>query len=109
MKNVQKSRKVIRRKYKRLAKKVLHQRSERTMAKILHSMSFGYSSRVAYQNVTSSGFLALPSERTLRDYIHWCSVHNGVQFEYIEQVKKVKSQEGVSENERQFTLLFDEG
>ena len=29
-------------------------------------------------------------------------------FEYIEQAKKVMSQEGVSEDERQFTLLFDE-
>ncbi len=31
-----------------------------------------------------------------------------MQFEYIEQAKKVMSQEGVSEDERQFTLLFDE-
>ena len=57
---------------------------------------------------TSSGFLALPSERTLRDYTHWCSAHSGVQYEYIEQAKKVLSQEGVREDEQQFTLLFDE-
>ena len=44
----------------------------------------------------------------LRDYTNWCSSHSGVQFEYIEQVKKAMSQEGVSEDERQFTLLFDE-
>ena len=31
-----------------------------------------------------------------------------MQFEYIEQAKKIMSQEGVSEDERQFTLLFDE-
>ena len=31
-----------------------------------------------------------------------------MQFEYIEQAKKVMSKEGMSESERQFTLLFDE-
>ena len=72
------------------------------------ALSLFYSSRVAYRTSTSSDFLALPSERTLRDYTHWCSAHSGVQFEYIEQAKKVMSQEGVSEDERQFTLLFDE-
>ena len=75
---------------------------------IRFALSLYYSSRVAYRTATSSGFLSLPSERTLRDYTHWCSAHSGVQFEYIEQAKKVMSQEGVSEDERQFTLLFDE-
>ena len=75
---------------------------------IRFTLSLFYSSRVAYRTATSSGFLALPSERTLRDYTHWCSTHSGVQFEYIEQAKKVMSQQGVSEEERQFTLLFDE-
>ena len=75
---------------------------------IRFALSLFYSSRVAYRTATSSGFLSLPSERTLRDYTHWCSAQSGVQFEYIEQAKKVMSQEGVSEDERQFTLLFDE-
>ena len=71
-------------------------------------LSLFYSSRVAYRTATSFGFLALPSERTLRGYTHWCSVDVGVQFEYIERAKKIMSQEGISEDERQFTLLFDE-
>ena len=75
---------------------------------IRFALSLLYSSRVAYRTTTSSGFLALPSEQTLRDHTHWCSTHSGVQFEYIEQAKKVMSQQGVSEEERQFTLLFDE-
>lgn len=34
------------------------------------ALSLYYSSRVAYRKATSSGFLVLPSERTLRDYTH---------------------------------------
>ena len=159
LKNVQKSRKIIRRKYRRLAKKMIKKEGVKISEEdesdirmliddvtpeigtkygkdspqyvlwqeqkkynslqnkrqmrwhplvIRFALNLFYSSRVAYRNVTSSGFLALPSERTLRDYTHWCSAHSGVQFEYIEQAKKVMSQEGVSEDERQFTLLFDE-
>lgn len=72
------------------------------------ALSLYYSSRVAYRTAASSGFLVLPSERTLRDYTHWCSVHSGVQFEFIEQAKGVMSQRGVNEDEKLFTLLFDE-
>ena len=72
------------------------------------ALSLYYSSRVAYRTATSSGFLVLPSERTLRDYTHWCSVNNGVQFEYIEQAKTVMSQKGMNEDEKLFTLIFDE-
>ena len=50
----------------------------------------------------------LPSERTLRYYTHWCSIHSGVQFEYVEQVKTVMSQKGMNADEKLFTLVFDE-
>lgn len=157
LKNVQKSRKAIRAKYRRLAKKMIKNegvkiseedesdirmmmddltpevrtkygkdspqhvlwqeqkkynslKNKRQMRwhplVIRFALSLFYSSRVAYRTATSSGFLALPSERTLRDYTHWCSAHSGVQYEYIEQAKKVLSQEGVREDEQQYTFLM---
>ena len=36
-----------------------------------------------------SGILVLISKWMLRDYNKWCSVHNGVQFEYMKQMKTV--------------------
>ena len=39
---------------------------------IRFALSIKYASSAAYQQVTKLGFLALPSERTLRDYTHWC-------------------------------------
>ena len=123
LKNVQKSRKSIRAKHKRLAKKVIKEErsKEDGDARVLmddvtseirmqydtdslqyvlwqeqkkynllknkcqmrwhplvirFALSLFYSSRVAYRTATSSGFLALPSERTLMDYTHWCSVYS---------------------------------
>ena len=39
---------------------------------IRFALSIKYASSAAYQQATKLGFLALPSERTLRDYTHWC-------------------------------------
>ena len=59
--------------------------------------------------VTKSGFLSLPSERTLRDYSHWCTTQNGVNYDFLKQARKVLEQEGVkSDDQRQYVLLLDE-
>ena len=77
---------------------------------IRFALSLHYSSRTAYHNmVTKSGFLSLPSERTLRDYSHWCTIQNGVNFDFLKQARKVLEQEGVkSVDQRQYVLLLDE-
>jgi hypothetical protein len=58
--------------------------------------------------VVNSGFLSLPSERTLREYTHWCTVKNGIHIPFIEQVAKVMREEVVQESDQLFTLLVDE-
>ena len=63
---------------------------------IQFALSLFYSSRVAYRTATSSRFLALPSELTLRDYTHWCSAESGIQFEYLEQAKQIMLREGMN-------------
>ena len=78
---------------------------------IIHfTLNLLYSSRAAYHAVTSSGFISLPSERTLRDYSHWCKVGHGVSFEFIQEAERLLQQEGINikENEQPFVLLLDE-
>ena len=76
---------------------------------IRFALSLHYSSRAAYRTVTKSGFLSLPSERTLRDYSHWCTTQNGVNFNFLKQANKVLEQEGVrSDDQSQYVLLLDE-
>lgn len=72
------------------------------------ALSLHYASTSAYHFVTKSGFLSLPSERTLRDYTHWCSVNNGVHFHFIQQMKKELDRQGVVGKKRLFCLLMDE-
>ena len=69
-----------------------------------------YPSRAAYHTVTSSGFLSLPSERTLRDYSHWCTVRSGVYYDFIKQAKTTIKQEGIQmdDAEQPFVVLIDE-
>ena len=55
---------------------------------IRFALSLLYSSRAAYHTVTSSGFLALASERTLRDYSQ-CTVRSGVYYDFIKQAKTI--------------------
>ena len=51
----------------------------------------------------------LPSQRTLRDYSHWCTTQNGVNFDFLKQARKVLEQEGVkSVDQQQYVLLLDE-
>ena len=75
---------------------------------IWFALSLRYASSTAYRTVTRSGLLSLPSERTLRDYTHWCSVRNGVHFPFIDKAKKVMAQEGFEKEDMQFALIMDE-
>jgi hypothetical protein len=43
----------------------------------------------AYKAMRQSGFIQLPSERTLSDYTHWAAPHSGVQKEYIEEFDRM--------------------
>ena len=73
---------------------------------IRYALALKYSSTSAYRLV--SGYLSLPSERTLRDYTHWCSVSDGVQIPFIEHARKTLNESGISKLQLQFTLLMDE-
>ena len=76
---------------------------------IRFALSLQHSSRAAYHMVTRSGFLSLPSECTLRDYSHWCTTKNSVNFEYLQQTKKISDQEGIkTDDQKQYILLLDE-
>ena len=44
---------------------------------IRFALNLKYSSTAAYRAVQRSGFIALPSERTLRDYTHWTKIVDG--------------------------------
>ena len=54
---------------------------------IRFGLSLKYASSAAYRTVASTGLLSLPSEWTLRDYTHWCSVQNGVIHPFIQKAK----------------------
>ena len=75
---------------------------------IRFALSLQYASSTAYRTVSSSGLLSLPSEQTLRDYTHWCSVKNGVHFAFIDRAKRVIAQEGFEKEDKQFALIMDE-
>lgn len=75
---------------------------------IRFALSLKYASTAAFQQVTKLGFLALPSERTLRDYTHWCSIKAGVQAPFINQQKRAIKEEKFTEDKKQFCLLMDE-
>ena len=94
-------------KYNRLNKK---QQTRWHPLVIRFALSLLYSSRAAYHTVTSSGFLSLPSKRTLRDYSHWCTVRNGVYYDFITQAKTIVKQEGIQmdDAEQPFVVLIDE-
>ena len=75
---------------------------------IRFALSLKYASTAAFQQVTKLGFLALPSERTLRDYTHWCSIKTGMQAPFINQLKHAIKEEKITEDKKQFCLLMDE-
>ena len=60
---------------------------------IRFALNLRYMYTSAYQAVCQSGFINLPSERTLSDYTHWTSAHSGVQLEFIEHFKSILEDE----------------
>ena len=60
---------------------------------IRFALNLKYLSSLAYTVVLKSGFLSLPSERTLRDYTHWTSAHHGIQLEFVEQFLELMEKE----------------
>ena len=75
---------------------------------IRFALSLKYASSAAYKQVTKLDSLALPSERTLRDYTHWCPTTNNVQLHFIQQLKKALKEESIDGDQKQFCLLMDE-
>ena len=71
-----------------------------------------HKSNAAYESLRDSGFITLPSTRTLFDYSHYIQSGNGFQSEVIDVLKQEATKKGMySEKEpwRNFVgLLFDE-
>ena len=63
---------------------------------IRFALSLEYASSAAFQQVKKLGFLALPSEKTLRDYTHWCSIKTDMQTPFINQLKHAIKEEKIS-------------
>ena len=75
---------------------------------IRFAMNLKYLSTSAYRAVQQSGFLRLPSERTLSDYTHWSSAHTGVQFGFIEHFKAMAESEIKAPQQKVCALSMDE-
>ena len=68
---------------------------------IRFALSLKYASTAAFQQAAKLGFLALPSEWTLRDYTHythWCSIKTGPQAPFVNQLKHARKSQETSNN-----------
>lgn len=62
----------------------------------------------AYQAMRNSGFLKLPSERSLRDYTHWTKMSSGFQPSTFEQLLVEARYKELKEWQKFIVLLHDE-
>ena len=62
----------------------------------------------AYDAVRSSGFLTLPTERTLRDYTHVINSRVGFQADINEELSKIAKVDDCEEYEKSVGIIFDE-
>ncbi len=62
----------------------------------------------AYYSLRTSGFVKLPSERTLRDYTHFFKSKEGYQQEVDLMLKQEASLHGSSESNSYVCIIFDE-
>ena len=62
----------------------------------------------AYNSLRSSGFIKLPSERTLRDYTHYFKSKSGFQVKVDAMLLKEASVDGLPDWKRFVVVLFDE-
>ena len=65
-------------------------------------------SPLAYRAMRNSGFIQLPSERTLRDYTHYYELKTGFQDEVDEQLWQEISALRLPEHRNHFGILLDE-
>ena len=65
-------------------------------------------SNSAYNALRTTGFLTLPSERTLRDYIHYFSNKSGFQNEVHQRLMEEINLLGLSESKKYVSLIIDE-
>ena len=65
-------------------------------------------SSAAYHTLRTSGFVRLPSERTLRDYTHYFTSQPGYQPDLNLQLQKEANIESLPEKRRYVSLLIDE-
>ena len=62
----------------------------------------------AYHTLRTSGFIQLPSERTLRDYTHYFKSASGFYPDLNEQLKKESAIDSLPESRRYVVLIVDE-
>ncbi len=65
-------------------------------------------SSAAYHSMRTSGFMKLPSERTLRDYTHFFKSKSGFQVEVDQMLKKEAQLDSIPDWKKYVVLLFDE-
>ena len=65
-------------------------------------------SSVGYHAMRSSGFVTLPSKRTLRDYTNYIKCVPGYQQEVVDMMKKESKCDELSDGKRYVTILLDE-
>ena len=65
-------------------------------------------SSAAYHAMRSSGFIKLPSERTLRDYTHQVKAATGIQPEVNAQIIKEAKVNTLEEWKKYVAVVFDE-
>ena len=65
-------------------------------------------STAAYEAIRESGFMSLPSSRTLRDYTHHMKSSTGFQPEVTEQLMKEANLDSLQLHEKHVALVFDE-
>lgn len=65
-------------------------------------------SSTAYEAIRDSGFISLPSSRTLRDYTHHMKIGTGFLPEVTEQLLKEAKMDSLKLHEKHVALCFDE-
>ena len=77
---------------------------------IRFALNLKYASTTAYRAVQQSGVIALPSERTLRDYTHWVAFKDGPQSEVLLHIRDSMglSEDASLDSKVYFALSMDE-
>lgn len=65
-------------------------------------------SSTAYEAMRSTGFIRLPSQRTLRDYTHWAKAQAGFPLEVDHQLRQAANIDQLEDWQKYTVLTFDE-